>query len=238
MRLSFVIPAHDEESVIGPTLGAVRAAAGEVGEAFEVVVVDDDSSDRTAVVAEGAGARVVRTARRQIAAARNAGAAVAQGDVFVFVDADTLVTADAVRGVVEAIRGGAVGGGAAVRFDEPIPAYLRYLVPIGIWGYRRLGFAFGCFLFCTREAFRAAGGFDERLFAGEEMALSRALGKQGRFVLLRQCVVTSGRKLRTHSIWELLKTPARFTLRGFKALQDRSRLELWYGPRRKDAAGR
>ena len=79
-----------------------------------------------------------------------------------------------------------------------------------------------------------AGGFDERLFAGEEIALSRTLARQGRVVILREKVVTSGRKMRTHSFRELLGTLARIILGGPRVLEDRGRLGLWYGPRRRD----
>jgi hypothetical protein len=83
-------------------------------------------------------------------------------------------------------------------------------------------------------AFRAAGGFDERLFGAEEAALSRALRRQGRFVVLRECVTTSGRKLRAHSAREILGFLARLALAGPKGVQQRKGLEIWYGERRPD----
>lgn len=223
--------------MIGRSLEAVHAAAAEAGEPYEVIVADDSSTDGTAAAAQGAGARVVRTERRQIAAARNAGAAVALGEVLVFVDADTLVTGAAIHGALEAIRGGAVGGGTVIRFDEPVPRYARIMAKAFLWVYLRLGLATDCFLFCRREAFQSAGGFDERLFAGEEIALSRALRKQGRFVILEAPVVTSARKMRTYSGWEMFAAFARLGLAGPKALRDRRRLALWYDPRRRDPAG-
>jgi len=221
-------------SVIATTIRAVRSAATEVGESYEVIVVDDASSYGVAAVVETADARVVGAELRQIAGARNAGAAVARGDILVFVDADMVISAAAVRGAVEAISCGAVGGGSAVAFDEPTPAYVKLFVPLILWFYRRLRLAGGCFLFCTRQAFQAVGGFAERMFAAEEVAMSLALRKQGRFVILRDAVVTSGRKLRTYSGWEILGTMIRLALGGPRALRDRSRLEMWYGPRRKD----
>jgi hypothetical protein len=45
----------------------------------------------------------------------------------------------------------------------------------------------------------AVGGFDEAFFGAEEIVISRALRNHGRFVVLKEAVTTSGRKLRTHS---------------------------------------
>jgi glycosyltransferase involved in cell wall biosynthesis len=234
MKLSFILPAHDEEALLGVTIHAVQEAGKAVGEPFEVIVVDDASSDASARIAEQAGARVVSVNLRQIAAARNAGAAVAQGDALFFVDADTIVTRDVVRAAVEALRAGAVGGGAAVRFDDPIPRYARLMLPVLVWFFRRLRLAGGGFLFCARDAFRAVGGFDPSVFAGEEVLLSRALGRQGRFTILEEPVVTSGRKLRSYRAREILGTLAKLALLGGRGVRDRSRLALWYGPRPQD----
>jgi glycosyltransferase involved in cell wall biosynthesis len=233
-RLSCIVPAHDEAPLIVGTLRALQAAGRDCGVPWEVIVVDDASSDATAELARAEGARVVRVEARQIAAARNAGAAVARGDVFVFVDADTQVSRPVLRAVVAACAAGAVGGGAVPRFDEPLPRLARLWVPILAKLYLRAQLAAGCFLFCRADAFHDVGGFDERLFAAEEVALSRALRRLGRFVILPDEVLTSGRKLRTHSGFELLGVFGRLLLAGRKGLHDRSLLGVWYGPRRQD----
>jgi glycosyltransferase involved in cell wall biosynthesis len=232
--ISFIIPAYNEELLLPRSLSALRAAAEAVGEPHEMIVVDDASADRTAVVAEEYGARVVRVAHRQIAATRNSGARDAKGDVFVFVDADTLVNPAVVRAAVEALRGGAIGGGCELRFDGRMPIWARLLVSSFRPVYRVARMASGSFLFCTRQAFEATGGFDETLFAAEEAAMSRALHRQGRFVVLRETVLTSGRKLRAYSAWEILRLLSRLAFLGRKAVRDRQGLEIWYGARRAD----
>ena len=232
--LSFVIPAHDEASLIDATIRAIHAAARDAHVNYEIVVVDDASSDRTGEVAEAAGARVVRVEVRQIAAARNAGAAVAKGDTLVFVDADTLVNPAVVRGVIAARNAGAVGGGAAVAVDDPTPRYVKWMMPVVVFSFRHLHWAAGCFLYCSRAAFNAVKGFDEKLFVSEEIALSRALHKHGKFIVLKESVVTSGRKLRTYSGKEMFGTFLRIGLGGRGALRDRRVLGMWYGPRRED----
>jgi glycosyltransferase involved in cell wall biosynthesis len=234
--ISFVIPAYNEEHLIAGTLSALREAARTAGEPHEILVVDDGSSDRTAAVAQELGAQVVRVNCRQISAARNAGAREARGDLLVFVDADTRVHGALVRAAFEAMRTGAAGGGSAVRFDEPLPAYARLLATLLVALMRSARLAAGCFLFCTREAFEAVGGFDERLYGAEEIVMSQALKRQGRFVVLREYAITSGRKLRAHSGRELLGTLMRLFSGGLRSVESRDRLDLWYRPRREDPA--
>ena len=228
--ISFVIPAHNEAALIGRTLAAVHESTRQLAEPAEVIVVDDASTDGTGEIARGHGARVVPVHFRRIAATRNAGGRAAGGELLFFVDADTVVTAPAVRAAVRALRGGAVGGGAAVRFDGPVPLYAavleRAVLPVLL---PLLRMAPGCFLFCTRPAYLAAGGFDEALAWSEEVAFGNALKRRGRFVILREFVITSGRKVRAHSALGLLRVGVRL------ALGRRSGLDYWYGPRASEA---
>jgi glycosyltransferase involved in cell wall biosynthesis len=232
--ISFIIPAHNEERLIGRTLTALATAALAAAEPFEIIVVDDSSTDCTAAVAREHGARVVAVSHRQIAATRNAGARQTSGDLIVFIDADTIVNEAVIRAAIRATHQGAVGGGCAVRFDGHLPLYGRAMAAVNVPIYRALRLASGCFLFCTRQAFDAVGGFDERLFAAEEGAMSRALGRLGRFVVLRESVVTSGRKLRAHTAREVFGLLARLALGGPESVYRREGLEIWYGERRTD----
>jgi GT2 family glycosyltransferase len=234
--LSFVIPAHNEEAVIEPTIRAIDDASRRVGVACEVIVVDDESTDRTGALAEALGAHVIRIEARQIAKARNAGAAIATSETLVFVDADTIVSPAVIRGAVDSIAAGAAGGSAEIRADEPAPRYVPILMRLTTIAFRWFGWFGGCFVFCRRDVFQTIGGFDERLFAAEEIAFGRALRRQGRVVILREPVVTSARKLRTHSGWEILWAFTRLALTWPWALTSRRSLGLWYGQRRKDPA--
>jgi glycosyltransferase involved in cell wall biosynthesis len=230
--ISLIVPAHNEEAVLGPTLDSLRAAVP-AGEPAEIIVVDDDSTDATATVAAARGARVVRVAARHIAAARNAGAAAAAGEFLVFVDADTCVPPATLAAAAAALRAGAVGGGARVLLDPQAPRWARFFWSVVILRlYAGMGLAAGCFLFTTRQCFREAGGFDERYFASEEVHLSRALSRLGRFVVLRETVTTSARKFRMFSAWRFLGWS--FGLAG-GAL--RRRHVLWYGGQREESPG-
>lgn len=235
--ISYIIPAHNEERLLGRTLIALREAARLAVEPFEILVVDDGSTDRTPAIAADHGARVVRIRRRHIAAARNAGAREARGSKLVFIDADTRVHAPLLRAAIAAMDRGAIGGGCRVRFDDPLPAHARLMEQAVGLIMACTGYAAGCFVFCTREAFAASGGFDERLYAAEEIAISRALARRGRFVILRERAVTSGRKLRAYRTGEVLAILGRLVLGGWRGVRSRDALDLWYGPRREDPAG-
>jgi glycosyltransferase involved in cell wall biosynthesis len=232
--ISFIVPAYNEQQCLAETLDAVHAAGLALGEAYEVVVADDGSTDQTAAIAVEKGVLLVSVAHRQIAATRNSGARAATGDLLIFVDADTVVNVDVVRAAVQAIRKGAVGGGAGLRFDEPVPWFARFLLAVIVRIFRATGIATGCYLFCTRAAFTAVGGFDERYYGAEEIVMSRALKRQGKFVILKQTVTTSARKLRTYSTGETIKMMVGMALRGTKALKQRQGMEFWYAERRED----
>ncbi|MDQ3187657.1 MAG: glycosyltransferase [Pseudomonadota bacterium] len=232
--VSFVVPAHNEERLLPGALQAIRSAADSCRIKYEIVVADDASTDRTAHIATEFGARVIAVQHRKISATRNSGARAALGDLIVFVDADTLINAGVLGRAIEAITDGAVGGGAMVRFDGRIPLYARASIPVLTGLMRVLRLAAGCFVFCTRAAFDAAGGFDERLFGAEEIAFSAALKKVGRFVILRETVMSSGRKLRTYSGFEVLAIMGRFAMGGRRMIECRDQMGLWYDPRRED----
>ena len=233
--ISFIVPAFNEAALIGATVDALHAAGDALDDAYEVIVVDDASTDDTASLARAHGAKVTGVNLRNIAATRNAGARAATGKFLIFVDADTLVTPGVTRAAVAAMRDGAVGGGAALRFDGVVPLFARLLTPPTLWIFRLAGVAPGCFLFCTRDAFHAVGGFDETFYGAEDLVMSGALKRYGRFTVLREMVVTSGRKLRTHSIIDVLRPLLRMGWRGTSVIKQREGMELWYGERRDDA---
>jgi glycosyltransferase involved in cell wall biosynthesis len=230
--ISFVVPAHNEEAWIGRCLAAIREAMTTLSGEHEVVVVDDSSCDATSSVAQRHGARVIRVEHRQISASRNAGAREARGDGLFFVDADTLVNPQVVRSALQQIRTGAVGGGCIPRFEGRLPLWWRVAYPFFVLGMRLLRQPGGSCLFCTRAAFEATGGFSEAHFAAEDAVFVTALKRYGRFALLPEPVITSGRNLRAHSFWGIARLLLRLALRGPNGFRDRRGLDLWYRPLR------
>lgn len=236
MKLSLVIPAFNEERLLPATLAHLKTGMGIVerrGWSAELVVCDNNSTDRTAELARAAGATVVFEPVNQIARARNAGANAASGDWLVFVDADSSPDAELFEDVLSAIESGRyVGGGCTVAIAGAPPVFRFW---VGAWNAlsRMVRWAAGSFIFCETRAFRAIGGFSEELFASEEIDLSRRLKRLGRLVILhRHPLMTSGRKAELYSGREHLAFVWRMLTAGRRTLRSREACSMWYDGRR------
>jgi glycosyltransferase involved in cell wall biosynthesis len=235
--ISFIVPAHNEEFELSSTLAAIHAAASSAAQRHEIIVVDDASTDATPEIAAQAGAKVIRINRRQIAAARNAGGRAALGEYFFFVDADTRINRVQVIAAIAALDAGYAGGSARVAMDGVVPLWGRILLRGFSVLYFGLNLGAGAFLFTTRRNFEAIGGFDEQYFVGEEVYFSLALKNLGRFKVLREPIVTSGRKLRMYPAGQFLRDFFRVVVAGPRGARSRAKLRLWYdGKREKHAA--
>jgi glycosyltransferase involved in cell wall biosynthesis len=230
--ISFIVPAYNEEHELSDTLTAIHAAAFDVARPYEIIVVDDASTDATPEIAARGGAKVVRVDRRQIAASRNAGGRAAQGEYLFFIDADTRINRAHVSGGIAALEGGYAGGSARVAMDGFIPIWGRMLLRGFSSVYFGLNLGAGAFLFTTRRNFNVVGGFDEQYFAGEEVYFSLELKKLGGFKVLREPVVTSGRKLRMYPAKHFLRKFFGVILRGPGGVRSRAKLSLWYDGKR------
>lgn len=229
-KLSFIIPAWNEEALLAATITSIQQSAQNYE--FEIIVADDASDDRTPEIARGMGATVVTCNNRQIGQTRNDGAAVATGGVLIFIDADTIVSPRVVVETVEAIQNGAVAGGSFPCFEENTPFLEKCLTPVIKWTFYFLHLAAGAYMFCTRDAFETAGGFNEKFYAAEEVHLSKALHKCGRFKTIKSRVVTSGRKFKSHSSFQILMTLFLVSIPGIRSIHKRK--DLWYGDRKQD----
>lgn len=192
-KVSVVIPTLNEARSIGATLDAVSQVSGRV----EVIVVDGGSDDETREIACSLGAKVI-TSERGRGAQMHRGTRAAQADVLWFLHADTIVPADSVDLIIEALDDiQAVAGNFVVRFDGPGSAtrFMTWLYP----QLRRLGLFYGdSAIFVRREAYERVGGFKPfPIF--EDLDLMKRLRKQGRVVHLPAVVVTSSRRFEGRS---------------------------------------
>jgi len=233
---SVIVPAFNEAELIASTISSIKAAMNHVTDFNgEIIVVDNDSTDETAAIATGMGARVVHEPHRQIARARNCGASAAHGRFLIFVDADTMIEPQLLLEVLRLLGSGRVaGGGARVDFDRPqaffAAALLRYWQMIS----QAARLAAGCFVFCTAEGFRQAGGFDEKVYASEEIWFSLRLRawahKNGKVfrIINKSLLKTSSRK--NSKVLQMLLTIIVISLFP-AAVRFRSLCFLWYACR-------
>lgn len=241
MRLSIVIPAFNEARLIERSLQSVAmstAANRTSGLTSEVIVVDNNSTDNTAELARQTGATVVFEPVNQIGRARNAGAAHATGDWLLFLDADSVLTplllADIIR-VIESQK--YVGCGSTLRMDG-LPWWANVTLQLWTGASVLFRWAAGALIVCRRDAFQEVGGFDQDLYALDEIRLSKQLKQWGRrhglqfTILTEHPLETSSRKISLYSGREIAIQIVRIFILPKKTLQDKKYLSVWYDGRR------
>ena len=236
MKVSIVVPAFNEEALLVGSLAAVRKAMRAFDHA-ELIVCDNNSTDRTAEIARAAGAKVVFEPVNQIARARNAGAAAASGDWLLFVDADSYPTMALFEEAKMAMGSGCLAGGATVAM-ESTDWKIRFWVAAWNFLSRRARWAAGSLIFCEAAAFRRLGGFSQDLYAGEEIDLFRRLKRLARaqrrkiVILHRHPLRTSGRKAHLYTKREHFAFMLKTLLLGGRNLRSRESCYAWYDGRR------
>jgi glycosyltransferase involved in cell wall biosynthesis len=241
MTISVLVPAYNEAEGLAATLASIRVAMSAFtarGWVTELVVCDNNSSDATAAIAAAAGAGVVFEPINQIARAHNAAAAAATGDWLVFVDADSHPPLALFEDAAAAMASGRyLAGGSVVRMEA---GTWFGDVLVGAWNLlsRVTRWAAGAFIFVDAAAFRAVGGFSQRLYASEEIDLFRRLKRQARrerrrvVILRRHPIRTSGRKMRLYSWREMAAFMLRTALTGGRTLRRAEDCFVWYDGRR------
>ncbi|MBR6874577.1 MAG: glycosyltransferase [Ruminococcus sp.] len=178
LSVSIVIPAHNEEKYVVRCIRSVKAAAKRYGGEYEIIVVCNRCTDRTAELALINGAKVIYNEDRCIAKVRNAGIAAASGDMILTIDCDNRMTRGTVAEAAHLLSTGRyIGGGAPMRFERySFPLWLNDLMCRASFGIT--GLYCGIF-WARRETFLAVGGFEE-LKAMEDAATAKKLKKYGR----------------------------------------------------------
>ncbi len=194
--VSVVVPVLDEAAGLPALLDHLAGLPGR----FEVIVADGGSRDGTSALARGhrVGATVLATPPGR-ARQMNAGAAAADGELVVFLHADTRLPADAYASLVAALADFGVGGGNfALRFDGED----RFSRVLGAWYavQRRGGVYYGdSALWLRASVFAALGGYRE-LPIMEDYDLVRRLERRGRTACLPGPAVTSARRWRAFGV--------------------------------------
>jgi rSAM/selenodomain-associated transferase 2 len=194
---------------------------------WEWIVVDGGSDDGTPDIARTLGARTV-IAERGRARQLNAGAALASGDVVLFLHADTALAAGALDEIRRVLRDPAIAGGNfTLRFDDPARS-ARVLAAFYALQHRVLGIWFGdSAIFCRRSTFERLGGFPQ-LPIMEDLAFVDRLRTAGRTIKLALPVVTSARRYRGRLLTTIVRWISIFLL--YRAGVSPNRLAHLYRP--------
>ena len=232
---SIIIPAYNEAAELPSTLSSIRRAMEAVSLEGECIVVDNNSTDSTTAVARSHGADlVVQEPINQIARARNSGAAISSGRSLIFIDADTRIQPELLLEALHRLEETpCVGGGSVIKFESEVSVIGR--IGIGVWERisRFARIAAGSFIFCRREAFEAVGGYDESLYASEEVRFSSLIKKWGKsygleFVILDNApALTSARKLNWYRGPQIVGWIALMILMPL-AVRSRKLCSFWY----------
>ena len=202
MLISIIIPENNEEKIIQHTLELLFLALNEQrdeGYSWEIIVGDNHSTDKTVEIAAKAGAKIVKEPFRQISRVRNTGARVAQGEWFIFMDADSYPQPELIAEVIGVIENGNnIGCGTTILVEGGTlfnKLRMERMNPV----YRFFNISGGAFVLCQSEAFQAVKGFSTHLYAYEDLDFVFRLKKYGRmsgknFPVLQNPIITSGRR--------------------------------------------
>ena len=181
-RFSLVIPAYNEASLLPALLDSVDAARAQYrggADAIEVLVANNASTDETAAIAAARGCRVATVEKRAIAAARNGGAAIAEGEIICFIDADSRIHADTFNAIDDTFaKGDVIAGATGIRPDRwslgLIATWMMALPIVYLTGVD------AGVIFCRRADFASIGGYDESLLYAEDIQVLIDLKRLGR----------------------------------------------------------
>ncbi len=231
-RFSVVIPAHNEEAMLGGCLESVREAGAAFSDQVETVVVINRCTDRTEQIARDHGAVIAYDDSKNLSRIRNVGAHAATGEVLVTLDADSTLSPNFFSEVNRHMKSGRVIGGATRfkldRMSLGMALTALLMVPLILW-YRVAGGAF----WLLRKTFEELGGFDETRLSFEDVEFARRLKAHGRKqgkrfkILLGAYIITSARKFDRFGDWYFLLRPWLF-FRFFRGADQATADRYWY----------
>lgn len=241
MKISIIIPAYNEEQLLPTTIHSVKESAAiflNNNWQYEIIVCDNNSTDKTAEISHSLGATVVFEPVNQIARARNSGAKAASGDWLIFIDADSYPTPELFKSVVNVIESNEIiGGGCLIKMGD-VPFIAKAVSEFWNLISITMRWAAGSFIFCRSDTFKSIGGFNEDLFASEEIDFSKRLkrfarGKNLKFkIITKPGIRTSERKVHLYEKREYLLFVLKTMFKFGSTLRERESCKIWYDGRR------
>jgi len=211
LKLSFVIPAYNEEAYLGKCLESVLEESKNKGYNLEIIVVNNASTDKTKEIAQSfPGIKVVDEPQKGLVMARKAGYLASSGDIIAHIDADTRLPKGWLDKVFSEFSGNpnlAALSGPYIYYD--LPSHVRYFVRLFYYaGYvnhlfnhiviRKGAMLQGGNFIVKREAFEKIGGFNLKFdFYGEDTDVAKRIQKVGKVKFSFDLPMhTSGRRLK------------------------------------------
>ena len=200
--ISVVIPAYNEQRYIKHCVESVKKQASSF--AYEIIVVDNNSTDNTVITAQKTGVKVIKETRQGVGVARRAGTEQACGKYIIHLDADSIVSTNFFEQVVGFFAKDdklACIGGQYVFYDAPwwknllrIPLFYILLYSARLFSLGRIGPMGGCMAF-RKNTYNKTNGFDASLKFGEDSDLCRQLSRFGKIKVYPKlkCFVSSRR---------------------------------------------
>ncbi|MDP3934908.1 MAG: glycosyltransferase family A protein [Candidatus Giovannonibacteria bacterium] len=209
LKISLVIPAHNEEKYIGACLQSAQKHAGDF---CEIIVINNASTDKTAEVAKNfPGVRVVDEPQKGLTKARQRGLMEAGGDIVAYIDADCRLPSRWFETVFKEFNSNPnlVALSGPYRYYD-LPHFQKFIAELGWWAappiYRAVGYMIlGGNFAAKKNALQKMGGFDAAIdFYGEDTDIARRLSPFGKILFRMDFFVhSSGRRLQAEG---LLKT--------------------------------
>lgn len=235
MKISIIIPAYNEELQLYENLTKIKNSF-ELNDFldYEIIVCDNNSSDKTSIIAHEFGARVIFEPFNQIAKARNTGASIATGEWLVFIDADSWPSKYLINLLLKQINSDkSIAGSSLVQFVSS-PLWWR-----ATWKFSNISMPLlhltptGAFMFCKRSAFNEVGGFNEDIFVLEDLDFSYKMHKYSKsfnkkFTVIKEPIYTSSRRSNNLKPKDFVKIAVDLSTKGKSSLKDKTRFHQWY----------
>jgi len=239
-KVSVIIPAKNEESYIKSGLSAISVAKSEFNKhypnsAVEVILADNCSTDKTVEVCYGLVDKIITTDAHSIAGVRNAGAAAATGEILIFIDADSQMHYNTFVYIYELLANTDISAGCPEVLADCKLNYMWSFCLKLLNLYFKIINSGGGLYFCRVEDFKAIGGFNENLYAGEDLDFVKRIKKQlktsgFRFKAVGSIpILTSMRKLKFIELRKILGKFIKYLIFGNKVLTKRAEwVDIWY----------
>lgn len=235
MRMSVIIPAHNEEKFIGACLNSIRLA--ELGSTVEIIVCLNRCTDTTEEIAKSFNALIVREDARNLSKIRNAGVSASTGEIIVTIDADSLMSPNMLSEVQRLVASQKfIGGGTRIKLERFSFGILASSLVVIYYAFR-FGLRSAGLFWCLRKNFDEIGGFNENLLSLEDLDFANRLALLGKKRGLRYgtawraYITTSCRKFDKYGDWYFFKNP-RFVRDIFSGTDKKSTDQFFYDPER------